>query len=109
MSLSVDLIRASAHPLFRAAIEQAELVEGWRVRKREVLIALKFPSATSAWRGANRKRQDVVDLVALYESVDADRLDRPLLTQLAGMVYPGAANELDAMLAAVDRGEGLTI
>lgn len=109
MGLSVDLIRAGAHPLFRAALDHSVRVDAWHVPKIEVLIALKFLSATSAWRGANRKRQDAVDLVSLYESIDADQLDRALLAQLAGLVYPGAARELDEMLARVDRGEPLTI
>lgn len=106
---SVDLIRASQDELFRDALTYRRTVAGWQVPRIEVLIVLKFLSSTSRWRGTDRRRQDMLDLVRLYRSVDADSIDRELLLGLAAKVYPGAEVEFERLLEKVDGGEPITI
>ena len=46
-SLSVDLIRGDNHPLFRAALDEAQVRQGVRVPAVELLLVLKFLAAAS--------------------------------------------------------------
>ncbi len=107
--LNVDLVRASTNELFRAALTHATERDGWRVPPIEVLLALKYLSATSGFRARARKAQDATDLMRLYESVDEGALDRALLRELTSKIYPGAADDFDALLDKIERGEPITI
>lgn len=108
-ALDVDLIRSDTHPLFDEALRRTRSLEGWTVPVPEVLIALKFLSATSTWRGATKKAYDVADLRAMVEAVGLESLDRELMTRLAARVYPGAESEFEELLGKIERGEPITI
>lgn len=108
LNLDIDLIRSTAHPLFARALEETQPVQAWRIPPAEVVIALKFLSSLSAWRGIERRRQDVLDLIRVYTAA-GERLDLARLLKLASEVYPGAERELASLLDRVDRGEPITI
>jgi hypothetical protein len=108
LDLGVDLIRSDNHVLFRAALDTASDREGARVPPAELLVALKFLSATSPWRSAAQRGQDTVDLIAIYQAL-GDDLDRAAAERYASQVYEGAAAELREVLDRVDRGEKVQI
>lgn len=54
-AIDVDLIGASKHPLFHAALEQVRTVGEWKVPPTEVLIVLKFLTARSPRRERHRR------------------------------------------------------
>lgn len=106
---AVDLVRASSNAVFRATLKDAVTIGQWRFPAREALIVMKFMAATSPFRGLDRRRQDMVDLIALYRSVDPGDLDRARLTELASTIHTGAAEELLELLAKVDADEPILI
>jgi hypothetical protein len=106
---ALDLIRSSTHALFTAALERAQTVDRWHIPTPEVFIALKFLAAVSAWRGPDRKAQDVADLVRVYLHYGRARLDMKALAELASRVYPGAERELADLLRRVDAGDKIII
>lgn len=108
-NLDVDLIRSNTHSLFQEALRHTRQDGEWRVPVPEVLMALKFLSAVSPWRGAAKRTYDIGDLRALYQAVGGDNLDRELLMRLAATVYPGAETEFEAILGRIERGEPLSI
>lgn len=108
LSIDIDLIRSNNHPLFREAITRTRMIERWSVPVTEVLLALKFMSAVSPWRGATQKAQDFVDLRKVYEN-HRDALDRELLSRLADLVYRDAHTELEYLLDRIDRGDPISI
>lgn len=108
-TISVDLIRSSSAELFKVALAMSTDVGAWRVPPVEVLIALKFFSATAHWRGRDRRAQDTLDLVRLYKSSDPDELDRKLMRTLAAMVYPGAEREFEELVRKIDQDEPITV
>ncbi len=105
----LDLIRSSTHALFAVALDRTRVVGGWRVPSPEVFVALKFLAAVSAWRGPDRKAQDVADLIRVYLHYGRARLDMRLIARLAAQVYPGAQRELRELLRRVDAGEPIVI
>lgn len=107
-ALNVDLIRSATHPLFGEALRRTRILEQWSVPVTEALIALKFLAAISPWRAPEKRLHDLGDLVALYRAA-RDELDPALLRRLAGMAYPGAEREFEALLERIDRGEPLRI
>lgn len=108
LNLDVDLIRSTTHPLFLTALDETQPAEAWRIPVTEVLIALKFLSSVNPWRGMDRRRQDVLDLIQVYKA-QVDRLDRNRTIELAGSVFPGASHELEQLLDRVDRDEPITL
>lgn len=107
-NLSVDLIRGDNHPLFRAALDEAEERQGVRVPTVELLLVLKFLAATSPWRDVADRKQDVADLIRLYRAAGAE-LDRPAALRHASRVYPRAEDELAGILDRIDRGEDVSV
>ena len=106
--IDVDLIRSTNHPLFGAVLEQIQRIQEWNLPRPEALIALKYMSAVSPWRGRAKRLLDAADLVAVYQA-SRDALDRMLLVRLAQLTFPGADKELLDLLGRVDRGEPITI
>jgi hypothetical protein len=107
-NLSLDLIRADNHPLFRAALDDAEERQGVRVPTVELLLVLKFLAATSPWRDVADRKQDVADLIRVYRATGAD-LDRPAALRYASRVYPRAEVEFAGILDRIDRGEDVSV
>ena len=107
-NLSIDLIRGDNHPLFRAALDEAVERAGVRVPPVELLVVLKFLAASSPWRDAADRKQDVADLIRLYRAAGAD-FDRPAALRHASLVYPRAETEFAAILDRIDRGEDVSI
>lgn len=107
-NLSVDLIRGDNHPLFRAALDDAEDHQGVRVPPAELLLVLKFLAATSPWRDVADRKQDVADLIRLYRAAGAD-FDREVALRYGSRVYPRAEVELAAILDGIDRGEDVSV
>jgi hypothetical protein len=108
-AIDVDLIRSTNHPLFKEALDRTRKVNDWMTPEPEVLLVLKFLAAVNPWRASDRRAQDVVDLRSIYRAVGRDDLDVPLMRKLAGLVYPGAEREYDALLERIDRGEPIQI
>jgi hypothetical protein len=106
MNLSVDLIRSDNHPLFRAALDDAVERHGVRVPPAELLVALKFLAATSPWRKAADRAQDVADLIRVYGTTP---FDRAVCLAYAAKVYPDADRELAEILDRADRGDKISI
>jgi hypothetical protein len=107
-NLSIDLIRGDNHPLFRAALDEAEEREGVPVPPVELLLVLKFLAATNPWRDVADRKQDVADLIRIYRSIGAD-LDRPAALRYASRVYPRAEVEFEGILDRIDRGEDVNV
>ena len=108
-ALDVDLIRSTTHALFGEALTHVRPVADWNVSVPEVLIVLKFLAAVSPWRERTKRMQDVVDLTIVFGAVGREELDEALLKRLAAQVYPGAEEELEALLGRIERGEPITI
>ena len=108
-ALDVDLIRSATHPLFKQALQHVRPADGWNIPAPEVLLVLKFLSATSPWRNRTKRMQDTVDLSTLFLAVGREGLDFDLLRQLAAQVYPGAEREFEDLLDRVESGEPVTI
>lgn len=107
-NLSIDLIRGDNHPLFRAALDEAQEREGVQVPPVELLLVLKFLAATSPWRDVADRKQDLADLIRLYRAAGAD-LDREATLRHAARVYPRAEVELAGILDSIDRGEDVNV
>lgn len=107
-SIDVDLSRSTNHALFAEALVQHQTIGEWRVPRTEVLIVLKFLAAVSPWRDRIKRRQDVVDIGAVYARRGAE-LDRDKAIELARLVYPGAETEFRALLDKLDRDEPIAI
>jgi hypothetical protein len=108
-AIDVDLIRSTNHPLFKEALTRTERVGDWNVPRPEVLIVLKYLSAISPWRSAEKKAYDIGDLRSIYRAVGRERLDLGLMTRLSGLVYPGAERGFEALLERVDAGEPVEV
>lgn len=106
VAIDVDLIRSTNHPLFAEALRLAEPVGVWRVPPPELVVVLKFLSAVSPWRNVDKRHHDIGDLGRVYR---ATAPDRAAMLQLAALVYPGAEDELDALLTRMDEGLPITI
>ena len=100
---------AIALPMTASALNETQTVASWRIPVPEVLVVLTYLSSVSPWRGLDRRRQDVLDLIRLYKASDPGRLDRERMIQLAREVFPGADREFKALLDRVDRDEPITI
>lgn len=107
-NLSIDLIRGDNHPLFRAALDEAEEHHGVRVPPVELLLVLKFLAATSPWRDVADRKQDVADVIRLYRAAGAE-LDRAAALHYASQVYPRAEIEFAGILDRIDRGEDVSV
>lgn len=107
-AIDVDLIRAT-HPLFKQALVHSRRIGDWNVPIPEVIIVLKFLSATSPWRGPEKRTYDMGDVRGIYRSIGRADLDMDLMMKLAGMVYPRADEELGALLDRLDRGEPIEV
>jgi hypothetical protein len=107
-ALEVDLIRSSNHALLQVALERQNVINGWRVPRTEVLVALRFLSSKSAWRPRHKRMQDVVDIVTVWEA-GGSVLDRAMMLELAGLAYPGADRDLEQLLDQLARGEPISI
>jgi hypothetical protein len=108
-ALQIDLVRASANSVFRTALAEATTIDAWRIPTREALLVMKFMAATSPFRGLDRRRQDILDLVRLYRAIDPDDLDRAMISRLAGMMYGGADAELAELFGRIDRDEPISL
>lgn len=109
LNLDLDLIRSSTHPLFRRALDETREVETWRIPVAELLIALKYLSSVSPWRGIDLRRQDLLDLIRVYKAFGEGGLSRPRMVELAAEIFPGADREFERLLDRVDRDEPITI
>jgi hypothetical protein len=108
LNLDIDLIRSTTHPLFKRALDETQAAQAWRIPVPELLIALKYLASVSPWRGIDRRRQDVLDLIRVYKAGEG-RLDRRRMIALAGEVFPGADREFERLLERVDRDEPITL
>jgi hypothetical protein len=54
-AIDVDLIRSDNHALFREALERAERTGDWNIPPPEVIILLKFLSASSPWSNRDKR------------------------------------------------------
>ena len=107
-SIHVDLIRASSGPLFMEALRDA-LPEGrWHIPSVEVMIVLKFLSATNMWRHRDRRSQDTLDLMRMWRKHGAGA-DRDKMVELSKLVYRGAEAEFQELLDKIDKGLPITI
>lgn len=109
LNLDIDLIRSTTHPLFGRALDETRSAQAWRIPVPELLIALKFLSSVNPWRGLDRRRQDVLDLIQVYKAVADGQLDRARTLSLAASIYPGADRELERLFDRVDRDEPITL
>jgi len=91
------------------ALAEATTIDAWRIPTREALLVMKFMAATSPFRGLDRRRQDILDLVRLYRAIDPDDLDRAMISRLAGMMYGGADAELAELFGRIDRDEPISL
>ncbi len=105
----IRLIRSTNHPLFNEALREVRVVGEWKVPRTEVLIALKFAAAVSAWRDQDKRRQDIVDLAKIYRAIEPGQLDREEAIRLGGLTYPGAEREVRELLGKIDRGDPIAI
>lgn len=75
--LSVDVIRASSHPVLKAVLEQEGSERHTSMPPLEALAALKYVSMISPTRPSLKKEQDRLDLKALVQdpefSIDSFR------------------------------------
>lgn len=71
-------------------------------------MVLKFLAAVSPWRDRNKRRQGVTDIAFIYEVAGAE-LDRALMVELSGLVYPGAEREFGELLDKLGRGDPISI
>lgn len=108
-AVDVDLVRASSNEVFRRSLSDTVDVDGWRFPRRESLLVMKFMAATSPFRGLDRRRQDMVDLITLYRSIDPDDVDRDHVATLAATIYSGADSELLGLLDKIDADEPISI
>ena len=109
LGLNVDQIRSTAHELFAQALEHTQSTGTWQIPTPELLIGLKFLSSVNPWRGLQRRRRDVLDLIDIYQAVGPDHLNRECMMAYAAAVYPGAEDEFDRLLERIDRDEPITI
>lgn len=107
-AIDVDLIRSTNHRLFQLALDQARTVGAWKVPRTEVLVVLKFLAAVNPWRDRTKRRQDIVDVAAIYQAA-ADDIHRADMLELAALVYPGAERQFGELLDTIDRGDPITI
>jgi len=107
-AIDVDLIRSTHHPLFEVALEQRRTVGDWKVPRTEVLVVLKFLAAVSPVRSRNKRIHDVGDIALVYQTAGGE-LDRAMMIELAGLVYPGAEREFGELLDKIDRGAPISI
>lgn len=107
-TIDVDLIRSGAHPLFRQSLTETQTIDRWRIPRSELLIALKFLSSVSPWRGRDRRARDTADLISLYNEASG-ALDRERILSFAAQVYPGAEREFGDILDRIDNGEPISI
>jgi hypothetical protein len=108
-AIDVDLIRSDNHALFREALERAERTGDWNIPPPEVIILLKFLSASSPWSNRDKRAQDVVDLRAVYHAAGPEDLDRDVMMELAALVYRGAEQDFEEMLDRIDRGDPVEV
>lgn len=108
-TVAVDLVRASSNEVFRRALADAREVDRWRFPRPEALLVMKFMAAISPFRGLDRRRQDMVDLITLYRNIDPDDLDRDYVIELAATIFAGAETEMLALLAKIDADEPISI
>jgi hypothetical protein len=98
----------SHHPLFQVALEQRRTIGDWKVPRTEVLVVLKFLAAVSPWRDRTKRMYDVAHMGFVYETVSVE-LDRTLMLELSGLVYPGAEHQFGELLEKLDRGDPISI
>lgn len=89
-ALRIDLVRASSNGVFRSALANATMVQSWRLPSPTALVVVKFMAGTSPFRGLDRRRQDIVDLIRLYRAIDPTVLDQRELERLTAHLYDGA-------------------
>lgn len=107
-AIDVDLIRSTNHPLFQVALEQRRTIGAWKVPRTEVLVVLKFLAAVSPWRNRDKRIHDVGDISLVYQTAEGE-LDRAMMVELSGLVYPGAEREFGELLDKIDRGDPISI
>lgn len=107
-AIDVDLIRSTNHQLFQVALERPKTIGEWKVPRTEVLVVLKFLAAVNPWRDRNKRRQDVVDIAAMYQAA-SDEIDRAEMVKIATLVYPGAERQFSELMDSIDRGDPITI
>jgi hypothetical protein len=109
LAIDVDLIRSTNHPLFKRALEHVRRVDDWNIPRAEVIIVLKFMSAISPWRSADKRAYDIGDVRSIYRTVGREGLDFDLMRELAALVYPGAETEFATLIGRIDRGEPIEV
>lgn len=107
----VDLVSADANPVLRAAFREVEpaevLGQSVSVVGRGALIALKFHAAVSPTRAIEDKYQDVADIGHLIRG--STRGDEGVARRVAALAYPGAGDDLDAMIHDLRHGRPVRI
>ncbi len=107
-AITVDIVPSTVHPLLQAALDRQRAIEQWHVPNTEVLVVLRFLSSVSSWRDRSKRRQDIVDIVAICE-VPGITLDRAAMLELARSIYPGAERALEDLLDKLERNEPISI
>lgn len=107
-----DLLAREANPVLRAAAAETEqaaiLGQPVNVVRRGAFIALKFHAAMARTRPHADRLQDVVDIERVI-SKKLEPEDEALARRIAALSYPGAADDLDRLLADLRAGRPVTI
>jgi hypothetical protein len=107
-----DLVVREAHPVLRAAsaITRSAVLLGVPVQvvRRGAFVALKFHAAVSPTRQAGDRFQDVTDIVRVVDRGLSAR-DERLARTIAAQIYPGAEDELAALIDDVRHGRPVRI
>jgi Nucleotidyl transferase AbiEii toxin, Type IV TA system len=106
--LDVDVIKSQAHELFDEALDRKTVLEGVKLPRIEVLLALKYLSVVSLWRSRGDKLQDAADFTHVFKD-NQDQIDRGLLCDLASRAWKGGRSEFEKFLEAIETGGPLTI
>ena len=108
LRLNVDLIKSQSHGLFEEALDRKLDMEGVKAPPVEILLALKYLSASSPSRRRDDKMQDLVDFLRAYRD-NRSRIDRALLIDLASRAYRNARKDFEKFLDDVDHDRPITV
>ena len=106
--LRVDVIKSQSHVLFEEALDRKVEVEGVKATPVEVLLALKYLSASSPWRERGDKFQDLADFLHAYRD-NRPRIDRALLVDLGSRAYKNARGAFEKLLDDIDHERPITV
>jgi hypothetical protein len=108
----VDLVAWEASPVLleaaRVAMPATVLGQQVRIVPRGALVALKFHAAISPRRALGDRHQDIADLIRVIEKRWTAE-DEALALKIASLSYPGAGEELAAIIDDVRHGRTVRI